>query len=446
MADADAAVGDVALDECLQLRQVGDAVVDEEHLPVAAHLEVDGVGNDLFVERVHLRLYGIAVGRRRLYDTEVARPHQRELEGAGYGRGSQGEGINVDLHLPQLLLDADAELLLLVDDEQAQVLELDVFAQDAVRADEDVDLARGQPLDDGPCLCRGAGTAEVLHAAGHVLQPLAEGLEVLVGQDGGGHQHGHLLVVRHGLERGAYGHLRLAEAHVAAHQAVHRAGALHVGLHLGRGLALVGCVFVEEAGLQLALQEAVGAELEALLLAALGVQLDEVAGNVLNLLLRAVLQLLPSPRAQLVQAGRLALLALVFGHFVQGVDGDEHHVVVLIDQLHHLLRGVAVGDAHQSGKAPHAVVGVHHVVAGGELVQLLQGKGHLAAACLVALEVILMEAVEQLVVGEDAEVQGVVGKAFVQGLVDGGEGDAVAPVVEDGADAVGLLAAVATYI
>jgi hypothetical protein len=35
----------------------------------------------------------------------------------------------------------DAEALLLVDDEQAEVLELDVLREQAVRADDDVDLA-----------------------------------------------------------------------------------------------------------------------------------------------------------------------------------------------------------------------------------------------------------------------------------------------------------------
>ena len=46
---------------------------------------------------------------------------------------------------------------------------------------------------------------------------------VLLGQDRGGHEHGHLLAVHHGLEGGAHGDLGLAVAHVAADQPVHRA-------------------------------------------------------------------------------------------------------------------------------------------------------------------------------------------------------------------------------
>ncbi len=46
-------------------------------------------------------------------------------------------------HLLQALLVGDAEALLLVDDHEAEVLELDVLLQEAVRADDDVDAAVG---------------------------------------------------------------------------------------------------------------------------------------------------------------------------------------------------------------------------------------------------------------------------------------------------------------
>ncbi len=46
------------------------------------------------------------------------------------------------------LLVVDAEALLLVDDHQAQVLELDLLAEQPVGADHDVDLAGGQAVDD----------------------------------------------------------------------------------------------------------------------------------------------------------------------------------------------------------------------------------------------------------------------------------------------------------
>ena len=44
-------------------------------------------------------------------------------------------------HLLEALFVADAEALLFVDDEQAEVLELELLREDGVGADEDVDLA-----------------------------------------------------------------------------------------------------------------------------------------------------------------------------------------------------------------------------------------------------------------------------------------------------------------
>ena len=67
---------------------------------------------------------------------------------------------------------------------------------------------------------------------------------MLIGQHGGGHQHGHLFRVASCLEGSANGYLGLAKPHVATHQAVHWFGLFHVGLHLLRGLQLVGGVVV----------------------------------------------------------------------------------------------------------------------------------------------------------------------------------------------------------
>ena len=49
-------------------------------------------------------------------------------------------------HLFEAFFVADAEALLFVDDEEAEVLELQVFREDAVGADEDVDLALLRPF------------------------------------------------------------------------------------------------------------------------------------------------------------------------------------------------------------------------------------------------------------------------------------------------------------
>ena len=129
----DAGVRHILMDEFLDTCQVVDAGIDEVHLTVARHLEVDGVGNDVGSEGVYLRLYGVTVGRRCLDDAQVAGAHQRELQRARYGRCRHGQRIDIGLQLAQLLLGGDAELLFLVDDEQAEVLELHALADELMR-------------------------------------------------------------------------------------------------------------------------------------------------------------------------------------------------------------------------------------------------------------------------------------------------------------------------
>ncbi len=202
------------------------------------------------------------------------------------------------------------------------------------------------------------------------------------------------------------------------------------------------------------LQEGVGAEGEALLLAPLRIEAYQVAGNVLDFLLRPLLHPFPGTRAQTAHRGRLALAAFILRHLVQGVDAHQHDVVVLIHQLDHLLlAAVGRGHAHQSGEAPHAVVDVDHEVAGLKLHQFLEREGHLGVARVVGAQVILVEAVEDLVVGEEAEVQVVVGEALVQRVVDGGEagrrlghGQGAAALVQDVAQALVLLLAVGQHM
>ena len=115
---------------CLQL--VGDvvdvvhAVVDEVDLPFAVQLAQDGVADQLRIEADDARLDGQPVLRRRFQVADVADAQQRQVQRARDRRGRQRQHVD---RLPQLLqpfLVLDAEALLLVDDDQAQVLELHV--------------------------------------------------------------------------------------------------------------------------------------------------------------------------------------------------------------------------------------------------------------------------------------------------------------------------------
>ena len=242
---------------------------------------------------------------------------------------------------------------------------------------------------------------------------------MLEGQHGGRHEHRHLLGVARRLEGSTYGHLGLAEAHIAAHQTVHGSRLLHVHLHIIGRLQLVGRVFVEERSLQLMLQVVVGRESEPLLVSTACIEFDEVACDVLDAFLGAFLHALPRPCAQCAQSRRLAgVAAPVFGNLVKRVYGHVDHVAPLVDDAYHLLVAVARGHAHQSEELAHTEVDVHHEVAGFHLLQFLHGERHLSHAGGIRLEVVLMETVEYLVVGEETSLQVVVDEPLVECAVD----------------------------
>ena len=112
----------------LDLINVLDAVIDDERLSVAAHLELDRLTDDVRMKTFDLRLNRVTVRRRRCDIAQIARPHKRELKRTGNGRGREGERVDIRSQLAQLLLDRHAELLLLIDDQQPEVFELNIFA------------------------------------------------------------------------------------------------------------------------------------------------------------------------------------------------------------------------------------------------------------------------------------------------------------------------------
>ena len=333
-------------------------------------------------------------------------------------------------------------MLLLVDDEQPQVVEPDVLAYQAVSAYHHVDFARLDAADDLALLRRLAHPAQIFHAAGEVLQAFAEGVEMLEGQHRGGHQDGHLLVVAHGLERRAHRQLGLAEAHVAAHKAVHGRVLLHVGLDGLGGLVLVGRVFVEERRLELVLHERVGRKGEAGLSLALGIERNQVAGNVLDLVLGLLLELAPGRRPQLADGGLHAVLAPIFADAVERVDADEERIVVAEDEADRLVRAAVLFGVHKAGEAPDAVVDVDHIVAGVEARQVLERQRLLSRAHLFIAQRIFMVSLENLMVGIEAQLLHRVHKSAVQRHVQLAVLQAPAAVGHDGAQAFELPAVV----
>ena len=108
-----------------------------------------------------------------------------------------------------------------------------------------------------------AEAAEHFDAHGKRGEAPLESLVMLERQHGGRREHGDLLRIGDGLERGAHGHFRLAVAHVAAEQPVHGQIRFHVALHVFDGALLVGGFFELEGVVEFALCNSCPAETRA---------------------------------------------------------------------------------------------------------------------------------------------------------------------------------------
>src|SRR5688572_8636579 len=108
------------------------------------------------------------------------------------GRG-EGEHIGGQSKLLQLLLVLHAEAVLLVDDDEAEIAEADVVAQQTMRSDHDVDLLRGQIGEQSGLLLWRLEARQGFDANGKIRQSLAEGASVLFGENRRRHEDGNLL-------------------------------------------------------------------------------------------------------------------------------------------------------------------------------------------------------------------------------------------------------------
>ena len=225
-----------------------DARADVESLPAPEMLAQDRLAHDHRVVGHDEGAHRQAVDRRRGDQTELAYSGQRHLQGARDRRRGQGQHMDAGAQPLELLLVGDAEVLLLVDDQQAQALEADGPAQQRVGADDDVDLAALESrLDFGRALA-GDQAREMGDSHRQTGEALAEGGEVLAAEQRRWRHHCDLPALHDGHEGGAQRDLGLAEAHVAADQPIHWPARAEIGHHLGDGTALVVGLDVGESG------------------------------------------------------------------------------------------------------------------------------------------------------------------------------------------------------
>ena len=183
----------------------------------------------------------------------VADARERQVERPRDRRRGEGQDVDLALELLQPLLGRDAEALLLVDDHQPEVLEPDVLRQQPMRADDEVDRAVGETREVFSCSAFGTNRERSATLTGNGPNRAPNVARCWAARTVVGHEHGDLLAVLGGLERGPDRDLGLAVADVADDQPVHRPDRLHVVLDLDDGAQLVDGLLVRERGLHLGL-------------------------------------------------------------------------------------------------------------------------------------------------------------------------------------------------
>ena len=278
-----------------------DPVVDDVDLPAAVDLGADRLADHGVVHRHDVRVDREAVLRRRLDHGQVADAREREVEGARDRRRGHREDVDGGAPLLDPLLLRDAEALLLVHDEKAEVLELHVLREDPVRADDDVERSLGEAPEDLLLLFLRAEAREEVERDRERREPALERPEVLVREDRRRREKRGLLAVEDALEDRAHRDLGLAVSDVAAEEAVHRLVGLHVALHVADRGGLVGRLRVLERVLELLLPGRVLRERVPGRGRAARVELQELVRDVLDRLPDGGLPPLPAERRR---AGR----------------------------------------------------------------------------------------------------------------------------------------------
>ena len=171
----------------------------------------------------------------------------------------------------------------------------------------------------------------------------------------------------HDLERGAHRDLGLAEADVAADQAVHRAAAREVGEHLVDRALLVGRLLEREARLELAQADRRAAERAPLLQLARRVDLEQLARHREDRLVRLRLDALPRRAAELVEPRARRLRADVVLDEVDAVDREIEPVAARVLEVEIVAFRVRDVQVAQAAVEPDAVIDVDDVVVGLEL-------------------------------------------------------------------------------
>ena len=377
MRDDELRLGDVFAQEGRSFLEIVDARADEERLAAAITLAQQRFAHDQRVEGRDEAAHGEPVDRRRGDQREFAHAGHRELQRARNRRRRQRQHMHLGAQLLQALLMADAEMLLLVDDDETEILKIHALAENSVRPDQNIDAALAK-FFLGVARLGGADHArQPPDSDGQALEALREILVVLARQQRRRRDDGHLPAVDGRAKGGAQRDLGFAKADIAAHQTIHRAPGSEIVEHgVDRARLILGLV-IGKARAKFVVETFGRDKLGRLLQHALRRDRDQALGHFANAVLHAGLAALPAGAAQTIER-YLRVLGAVARQKLDVFDGKIELVPAGVMNLQTVVRRAGGGDRFEADEAPDAVIDMHDEIARRQ-------RGDLAQQILCAL-------------------------------------------------------------
>ena len=230
MTDDDASLRHECLNRIGNAPKIRDAIVDDERLTLACELTLQCLLNSSLIPRNHLRHNCATIRRRRCQGRDIAQSEHRHVQRSRDRRRAECQDIRCDSKLKQALFVFNSEALLFIDHDEPEILESHILRKNAVRADEDVDIALRSRFENDALLSICLESTQRLHAERIRAESIAKTLLVLLGKHCGGHEQRSLSTTIHYLECRANRDFRFAESNVTAHEPIHRARPLHIAL------------------------------------------------------------------------------------------------------------------------------------------------------------------------------------------------------------------------
>ena len=145
---------------------------------------------------------------------------------------------------------SDAEPLFLINDQESQIPEFDLFGKERMSSDDDIDSAGSQVPFDGGFFPGGFQAGKGFDQKGIFSEAFPETQVVLLSKDGCRDEDCHLPSGGGAFECGTHGNFSFSVSHIAAEKTVHGFGGFHIFFDGFDCLELTFCCFVGEGGIE----------------------------------------------------------------------------------------------------------------------------------------------------------------------------------------------------